>query len=326
MKKVRNWMMSDKKNNVAEKAQLHPRNKHRERYNFKELIAACPDLAPFVNLNQYNDESIDFFNPNAVKMLNKALLKKDYGVDNWDIPQGYLCPPIPSRADYLHYLADLLGTKNARKIPIGQQIKCLDIGVGANCIYPIIGHKEYGWTFIGSDIDPISINSANKIIELNPELKPFIELRLQTDKNDIINGILKKDERIDLTLCNPPFHASLAEAQAGTQRKLNNLTQKKNAKMVLNFGGQNNELWCEGGEVAFIESLIYQSKQYADSCFWYTTLVSKEASLKSVYAALDRTKAVEVRTINMQQGNKISRIVAWTYLSLEQQKEWVKKW
>jgi 23S rRNA (adenine1618-N6)-methyltransferase len=309
-----------------EKASLHIRNKHRERYDFPQLIAACPDLAPFVLLNKYNAESIDFFNPNAVKMLNKAILKKDYDVGNWDIPQGYLCPPIPSRADYLHYIADLLSTKNQGIIPVGKQIKCLDIGVGANCIYPIIGHKEYGWTFIGSDIDPVSIHSANKIFELNPTLKPFIELRLQTDKRDTINGILKRDERMDITLCNPPFHASLAEAQAGTQRKLNNLTQKKNAKMVLNFGGQNNELWCEGGEVAFIESLIYQSKQYADSCFWYTTLVSKEASLKSVYAALDRTKAVEVRTINMQQGNKISRIVAWTYLGEGQQKEWVKKW
>jgi 23S rRNA (adenine1618-N6)-methyltransferase len=326
MKKAKNSMMSDKKTNAAEKAQLHPRNKHRERYDFKALIAVCPALAPFVHLNKYNDESIDFSNSNAVKMLNKALLKKDYGVDNWDIPEGYLCPPIPSRADYLHYIADLLGAKNKDKIPIGQQIKCLDIGVGANCIYPIIGYKEYGWTFIGSDIDAVSINSANKIIELNPTLKPFIELRLQTDNRDTINGILKKNERIDLTICNPPFHASLAEAQAGTQRKLNNLTQKKNAKMVLNFGGQNNELWCEGGEVAFIQSLIYQSQQYADSCFWYTTLVSKETSLKSIYGALARIKAVEVRTINMQQGNKISRIVAWTYLSEKQQKEWVGNW
>jgi 23S rRNA (adenine1618-N6)-methyltransferase len=309
-----------------EKAQLHPRNKHRERYDFPQLIAVCPALTPYVQLNKYNTESIDFFNPTAVKMLNKALLKQDYGVDNWDIPQGYLCPPIPSRADYVHYLADVLSTKNKEQIPTGKQIRCLDIGVGANCIYPIIGHKMYGWSFIGSDIDPVSIDAANKIIESNPELKPFIELRLQMDAKDTINGILKKGERIDITLCNPPFHASLAEAQAGTQRKLNNLKQKKNAKLILNFGGQHNELWCEGGEVGFIESLIYQSKQYADACFWYSTLVSKESSLKRVYAALERTKAVEVKTINMQQGNKISRIVVWTYLSDAQQKEWVKKW
>ncbi|MDZ7880881.1 MAG: 23S rRNA (adenine(1618)-N(6))-methyltransferase RlmF [Saprospiraceae bacterium] len=311
---------------MSEKQQLHPRNKHQERYDFPKLIAACPDLAPFVHLNKYNDESIDFFNPNAVKTLNKALLKMQYGVENWDIPQGYLCPPIPSRADYLHYVADLLSTKNKQKIPIGRHIKCLDIGVGANCIYPLIGHKAYGWTFIGSDIDPVSIHSAENILASNPSFQPFIELRLQTDARDIINGILKKDERIDLTICNPPFHASLSAAQAGTQRKIRNLKQQKNAKMVKNFGGQNKELWCSGGEVAFIQSLIAQSKQYAASCFWYTTLVSKETSLKSVYAALDRAKAVEVHTLNMQQGNKISRVVAWTYLSVAEQKEWVRNW
>jgi 23S rRNA (adenine1618-N6)-methyltransferase len=309
-----------------EKTELHPRNKHRERYDFQQLINTCPELAPFVKLNNYNDESIDFFNPNAVKMLNKALLKQYYSINNWEIPDGYLCPPIPSRADYVHYIADLLSTKNNNKIPIGKHIKCLDIGVGANCIYPIIGHKEYGWTFIGSDIDAISINSANKIIELNPALKPFIELRLQTHKQDIINGILKKDERIDVTICNPPFHASRAEAQLGTQRKLNNLTQKKNTKLVLNFGGQNNELWCEGGEIQFIKALIYQSKQYADSCFWYSTLVSKDSSLNSIYEALKQTKAHEIKTINIQQGNKISRIVAWTFLNEIQQNDWIKNW
>ncbi len=309
-----------------EKTELHPRNKHRERYDFQQLINTCSELAPFVQLNNYDDESIDFFNPDAVKMLNKALLKHYYGINNWDIPEGYLCPPIPSRADYVHYIADLLSTKNNNKIPVGKHIKCLDIGVGANCIYPIIGHKEYGWTFIGSDIDTNSINSANKIIKLNPELNPFIELRLQTDKKDIINGILKKNERIDVTICNPPFHASRAEAQLGTQRKLNNLTQKKNNKLILNFGGQNNELWCAGGEIQFIKALIYQSKQYADSCFWYSTLVSKDSSLNSIYEALKQVKTVEIKTINMQQGNKISRIVAWTFLNKIQQNDWIKNW
>jgi len=33
----------------------------------------------------------------------------------------------------------------------------------------------------------------------------------------------------------------------------------------------------------------------------------------------------EVKTIPMGQGNKTSRIVAWTFLSKEQQKEWRNK-
>ena len=147
-----------------EKNNLHPRNKHRLRYNFPELIAACPELSAFVAPNPYGDLSVDFKDPNAVKALNRALLQFFYKVDLWDVPEGYLCPPIPGRADYIHTLADLLAADNNGSIPLGKSIKVLDIGVGANCIYPLIGHHEYGWSFVGSDIDHIAVNSAKNIV------------------------------------------------------------------------------------------------------------------------------------------------------------------
>lgn len=307
--------MVPKKKLPTEKALLHPRNKHRERYNFAQLIKSCPALAPFVLLNKYNDKSINFFDPAAVKMLNKALLKHFYKITEWDIPANYLCPPIPGRADYLHYVADLLATNNHQKIPKGPQIKCLDIGVGANCIYPIIGHQEYGWLFVGSDIDRAAIAAANQIITQNASLAGSIELRLQTDPKNIFAGIIKAGEQFDATICNPPFHASLAEAQAGTVRKLNNLTGQKNAKPTLNFAGKNNELWCEGGEERFIKTMIIQSKQYAQSCRWFTTLVAKSEHLPNIYKTLKQAAATSIKTIPMGQGNKISRIVAWTFES-----------
>lgn len=316
-------MLQQKKENTMEKVRLHPRNKHRERYNFTHLIDSCPELAQFVMLNIYNDESIDFFNPEAVKMLNKALLKHYYDIDNWDIPPNYLCPPIPGRADYIHFIADLLGSYNNGKIPTGNQIKCLDIGVGANCVYPIIGNKEYGWSFIGSDIDPVSIKSAKKIIELNPFLKGKIELRLQQNPKDIFFGIIQNNESYDLSICNPPFHASIAEAKSGTLRKLSNLNREKITKPILNFGGQNGELWCKGGEERFIRDMIRQSKLFSASCFWFSTAVSKQSHLKRIYDALKKAEAIEVRTIPMGQGNKSSRIVAWTFLTREQQDIWM---
>ncbi len=318
-------MLQKKREHPAIKSGLHPRSKHRERYDFKLLIGSCPELAQFVKVNDYNDESIDFFNPDAVKVLNKALLKHYYGIDYWDIPQGYLCPPIPGRADYIHHIADLLGRSNNGRIPTGNRIKCLDIGVGANCVYPIIGNKEYGWSFIGADIDPVSIQSAGRIAELNPILKGKIELRLQNNSKDIFNGIIQNDELIDLTVCNPPFHASFTAAMSGTLRKLNNLNSKKLLKPVLNFGGQNNELWCEGGEGRFVKDMIRQSRQFATSCFWFSALISKESNLKSVLKALDELKASDIETIPMGQGNKISRIVTWTFLEKEQQKEWIRR-
>ncbi|MDR3476717.1 MAG: 23S rRNA (adenine(1618)-N(6))-methyltransferase RlmF [Gammaproteobacteria bacterium] len=315
--------MNTKKNkSPKKKSNLHPRNKHQGRYDFAQLIASCPALALFVKPNVHGDDSVDFFNPEAVKTLNQALLAHYYGIAKWDIPKHYLCPPIPGRADYIHYLADLLGSKNKGHIPTGNKIKCLDIGVGANCIYPIIGIHEYDWSFIGADIDPVAIQSANKIIKLNPILHDKIEIRLQVNPNDIFQGVLKKDELIDISLCNPPFHASLTEARSGTLRKLNNLTGKKTSQPVLNFGGQNNELHYPGGEKAFIREMIHQSKAFASACFWFSSLIAKQESLKSIYTELNKAKALEMKTVPMSQGNKISRFVAWTFLSLDQQETW----
>ena len=320
-------MLLQKREHPKLKSGLHPRNKHRERYDFKQLIDSCQELAQFVKLNIYNDESIDFSDPGAVKMLNKSLLKHDYNIGYWDIPVGYLCPPVPGRADYLHHMADLVCGKNFGKIPTGSKIKCLDIGVGANCIYPVIGNREYGWSFIGSDIDPVAIESAGKILEMNPLLKDTVELRIQHQPNDIFFGIIQKEELIDLVICNPPFHSSQAEAQSGTLRKVENLTGEKIIEPILNFGGMNTELWCKGGEQRFIRDMIRQSKFFRSSCFWFSTLVSKQSHLRSIYEALKTAEALEVKTIPVGQGNKSGRIVAWTYLNREQQENWrITRW
>jgi 23S rRNA (adenine1618-N6)-methyltransferase len=295
------------------KSKLHPRSKHRERYDFNQLIKNHPELADFVRPNEYGDESIDFFNPKAVTALNTALLKHFYNIEFWEIPKGYLCPPIPGRADYIHYMADLLANNNQREIPKGRKVKCLDIGVGANCVYPIIGHQEYGWSFIASDIDKLSIASAGKIIELNPILKDSIELRLQNNPKDIFRGVIKKGEKIDFVICNPPFHSSFEEMQKGSLRKLRNLKKKQIKKTVLNFGGQSNELWCDGGELEFVKKMIYQSKDFAQQVQYFSTLVSKEAHLKSFSLELKRAQAKHIITINMGQGNKVSRILVWGF-------------
>lgn len=318
-------MQKEKKEHPAEKSELHPRNKHRQRYDFKQLIAVCPELAPFVKLNDFGDESVDFFDPEAVKTLNKALLKQYYNIQNWDIPQNYLCPPIPGRADYIHHIADLLASINKNKIPTGNNVCVVDIGVGANCVYPIIGNKEYGWAFVGSDIDWAAIDSAKQIVKENPALTGQVEIFKQYNAKEVFRGILRTDESIDLTICNPPFHSSFEEAQAGTMRKLKNLKGKTVKKAVLNFGGQTNELWCEGGEARFLKDMIWESRRFADCCLWFSALVSKEANLKGLYNVLQKVEAKEVRTIAMSQGNKTSRILAWTFYTKKEQQEWAEE-
>lgn len=300
-----------KPTNSTEKSGLHPRNPHRFRYDFKVLIVSCPELEKFVSINKFGDESIDFANPDAVKTLNRAILKHFYQISLWDIPKYYLCPPIPGRADYIHYIADLLADDNQKQIPIGKKIKVLDIGVGANCVYPIIGSQAYGWDFVGTDIDPTAIKSAQNIIKSNSVLTDKIECRLQPSNKHIFEGILKPNEFFDVSICNPPFHTSAEEAAAGSQRKIKNLGLKDKNK--LNFGGQNAELWCEGGEETFVRNMIFESKEIGQQINWFTSLISKKEHLPSIYYYLKKVNALEIKTINMAQGQKISRIVAWTF-------------
>jgi len=304
-------MSKEKRIHASVKSGLHPRNLHRERYDFELLCRTLPELKAFVITNKYGDTSIDFFDTNAVISLNKALLKQYYGIDWWSIPENYLCPPIPGRADYIHYVADLIA-ENPGQIP--KQVRCLDIGVGANCIYPIIGHQVYGWTFVGSDIDLKALAAAQKTIANNPQLKDHISLRHQGNPKNIFTGIIGEGEFFELSICNPPFHASSKEAQASSIRKLSNLKGKKVKEATLNFGGQGNELWCAGGELKFLTNMIYESRKFGKQCRWFTSLVSKESNVAKLYKTLHSVQAQSIRTIAMGQGNKISRILAWSFV------------
>lgn len=314
--------MADKKKVTEEKSNFHERNKHRSRYDFDALTKALPALSNFVAFNKYGDKSVDFANPDAVKTLNRALLKYFYKVEFWDIPEGYLCPPIPGRADYIHYAADLLASANAQKVPTGTKIKVLDIGIGANCIYPIIGNASYGWSFVGSDIEIGAIKSAKNIVQANANLGKHIEIRQQTDKTSIFKNIIHKQEKFHLSICNPPFHASAAEASAGSQRKNTNLGFKKAATPVLNFGGKNAELWTKGGEIGFITKMIDESLLFKNQCLWFTTLVSKSENLGGITAMLNRASALDVRIAEMRTGNKLTRLVAWTFIPAAQHANW----
>ena len=312
---------TEKKAQSSPKKGLHPRNVHCGRYDFEKLINSTPALKPFVKPNPYGTLSIDFNDAKAVKMLNLALLRLHYNIEFWDIPDGYLCPPIPGRVDYIHYLADLLKAPHLKR---DHQVRVLDIGTGANGIYPLVGINTYGWQFVASDIDQASLKNVAKLIDANTSLANNLQLRLQTDASKIFDGIIKESDRFDLTMCNPPFHSSLAEAHAGSKEKLKNLARnrakkghltpsEKGGAVNLNFGGQKAELWCDGGEKTFLLKMIKESIVYANQCQWFTSLVSKKENLKPCYAALREAGAVTVKTIEMVQGNKVTRILAWAF-------------
>lgn len=305
--------MPSHKPNTPPPGLLHPRNPHQGRYDFTVLCEVCAELNSYVRLNPSGEPTIEFADPAAVRCLNQALLAQTYQIKHWMIPAGYLCPPIPGRADYIHYVADLLA--GAGKVPTGKQVRVLDIGTGANCIYPIIGSQSYGWKFVATDIDPVSVKTACLIVESNPCLSKLVKVVQQKEPNSIFRGIIRKGDYFDLTLCNPPFHASMEAAQAGTQRKQKNLTKGRpaNGPAKLNFGGQQAELWCRGGEVVFITQMIRESVEFAPQVGWFTSLVSKREHLRVLKQVLSQCGAKQVEVIPMRQGQKVSRLLAWRF-------------
>ena len=294
---------------------LHPRNRHRDRYDFATLCARAPDLVRFLRPSPHGDATIDYADPAALLALNRALLLAYYGLADWFLPPDYLCPPIPGRADYVHHAADLLASGNkAGAIPRGPSVAVLDLGTGANLVYPILGRAEYGWRFVATDIDPIALQNATRLVAANPSLAGHVELRRQSSPTALLRGIVRPGERFDLTLCNPPFHASAAEAAAGSARKTRNLgTARAGQRAPLNFGGRPAELWCPGGEVAFVSHLIAESADFRAQVRWFTTLVSSRDSLPRLRRALAAVQPAEVRVIDMTQGQKRSRLLAWTF-------------
>lgn len=279
---------------------MHPKNIHQSPYNFTELVKAHPNLASFIKSSRHGSDTIDFSDATGVFELNKAILKLHYGLEEWSIPEGYLCPPIPGRVDYIHHLEDLIGKKTANG---------LDIGTGANCIYPLLGATVYKWKMTGADIDPNAIARAQANVAANPKLSDYIDIRHQTNNAHIFQGIIATGEHFDFVMCNPPFYTSEKEAIKANSNK--------NRKLGINapnrnFGGQANELWCNGGEALFLKRMIKQSVDFKTQVDWFTCLVAHKEHLTKVGKQLTKLGAT-YKIIDMEQGKKQSRFVAWTF-------------
>ncbi len=281
---------------------MHLKNKHKKNYDLDALSSTYPLLKEFVFTNKHNNKTIDFSKPKAVKAINTALLQHHYNITFWDFSNNNLCPPIPGRVDYIYYLSDLITN-------ISKEITVLDIGTGATCIYPLLGNSIYNWSFIATDIDPNSIENAQEIIDKN-KLNKHIVLRLQKEKSHILTNIIKENEQFTFSMCNPPFYKSAQEAEDVNLRKTKNL---KLDSELRNFSGNANELWYKGGEKAFLHNYLYESTLYKSQFEWFTSLVSKKELIKDLKRSAKKLNIPTFKVIEMTQGNKISRIIAWKF-------------
>ncbi|GIX61112.1 23S rRNA (adenine(1618)-N(6))-methyltransferase, putative [Babesia caballi] len=237
----------------------------------------------------------------------------------------YLAPCVPGRANYVHHVADLLHVSHnlpdplpegfgpakqhaticaPESIPRGEHVKVLDVGTGANCIYPLLGVAEYGWSYIASDIDAEALNFAKHNLKLN-RMTNLVELRHQKAPLRMFTGVLQPHEFVHLTMCNPPFHANIKQAnlnpRVSTCGTVNELVfQHDNVSTFSIDGacvrdldgnrfavtGQVNYTFSndpdERGELAFIEIMLVESRFCVHNVLWFTSLVARLSTLKRI--------------------------------------------
>jgi len=290
---------------------MHPQNPFAERYDLKRLAGSHSPLQEHIVLNPLGQQTIDFTVSDAVYELNKAILLLAYKLDDYHLPKGYLIPPVPGRLEYLLHLRDFISEKF--KVDKAAQMRGLDIGAGANGIYCILGVQHFNWSMIGAESNAVAVKTARENIQRTNALKDKIEIRHQENKSFLFKNIIQPKEQFDFSVCNPPFHSSKDEAFKGSLKKHSNLSCPSDRNThLLNFEGQANELWCNGGESLFIKRLIKESLDFNSQVKVFSSLVSKADSLAAIGKQLKKAKANH-QIIPMDLGNKKSRILVWWF-------------
>jgi len=274
-----------------------------------------------------------------VVALNAALLKVEFGLEGVveDLPSGYLVPPVPSRADYVRAVAKLVAVPGAAAdrrgaVPRGPQVLGVDIGTGASVIFPLLGRAAYGWSWVATETDDVALTSARQIVERNfgsaQSAIEFVDARPQAPDSErsiftpaVVAACAARP--VAFVMCNPPFYASEFEAAAkALQRRKFYLNKRAiaTAEDDAPFGGAAHELWCAGGESAFIETMLHESRAWflasGGAPIWFTSLISKKKRLTSLEAiARDAVGVAEIRFIEFATNSKLAHVLAWTFLT-----------
>ncbi|KAI9247486.1 hypothetical protein BDA99DRAFT_526016 [Phascolomyces articulosus] len=271
-----------------------------ERPHFGELAQQYPALRPFVYTDRSDRPHIDFKDPKAVRTLTWCLLKRDFDLDV-KLRDDRLCPPVPNRLDYIIWIENILHeTLSSDQF---QNARGIDIGVGASCIYPLLGcvrHKD--WKFDGTEINETSVRCARGNVDKN-KLNDRITVRYNDNPERIF--LLDKGESYTFCMCNPPFYASPDELEESLQNKQD-----------LPFSvctGTQNEMITDGGEYGFIERIMNESLIYKDRIQWYTSLIGLKKSVRPLVNQLKSFGITNYVVTEFIQGRTKRWAIAWSF-------------
>ena len=269
--------------------------------DFLILIKEFPDLKKYIiKQNEENKEEIyfDWSNNDLSLLMTKSILNYYFNIKYYYIPKGFLIPPIPSRLNYLNLINSLLTEEVNIKY---KDITGIDIGTGANIIYPILGNSLYKWKFICSEINEESFNNAKLIIEKN-NLENYIKLIKQENKNNIFLNILNQQNKYTFSLCNPPYYDYETEIKLDEKKRDNEF----------NF----DEVYYQKGEFGFFQRYFTESICYNKNVYLFTILIGKKTNMENICDLINVKNNNIIKKFNVQKiqtGNNLRYIIYWSF-------------
>ncbi|XP_077246559.1 methyltransferase isoform X2 [Tasmannia lanceolata] len=339
--------MGSKKRRKLEPPTIHPRNRYAENPpDFRLLASLYPSFEPFVFYSRDGRPRIDWTDFNATRELTRILLHHHHSI-NWWIPDGQLCPTVPNRSNYIHWIEDLLSSDVIPKIDGGGvRVRGFDIGTGANCIYPLLGASLLGWNFVGSDVTDVALEWAEKNVGNNPHLSELIEIRKAVDQSfsdgvtsdlgeivSVVPGIEEESDKDGSVVVEVDALSDGKKSYQGPPVLIGVVRDGEKfdfcmcnppffesiAEAGLNpktsCGGTFEEMVCPGGEQAFITQIIEDSVKLKQSFRWYTTMVGRKANLKVLVPKLREVGVSIVKTTEFVQGQTSRWGLAWSFLA-----------
>ncbi|XP_046825269.1 U6 small nuclear RNA (adenine-(43)-N(6))-methyltransferase [Vespa crabro] len=280
---------------------MHPRNKYKKSPNFKQLALLYPEFRKVAVTDLTGKVHIDFKNEETLRILTKVLLKHDFDL-TIKIPQNKLVPTLPLRLNYILWIEDLMTHASFTKM---ENVKGIDIGTGAVCIYPLLLAKIYGCYMFGTEVDDTSIESAIENVK-NNNLENLIQV-IKVDKNKILKETIEENETFHFIMCNPPFFET-----EDTSDKVIKQQPPRNAPT-----GSNKELSIEGGEKLFVTKMIEESIQIGEKIKIYTSMLGKKNSLFYFVKLLKEHNINNFTWTEFCQGHTKRWGLAWSFLSID---------
>ncbi|KAF8486300.1 S-adenosyl-L-methionine dependent methyltransferase [Russula ochroleuca] len=283
---------------------MHERNPYKIPPDFDSLAHAYPPLRPHITRTSDNGlPTVDFHDETAQRRLTQALLYRDFDIQ-LEIPSDRLCPPVPNRLNYVLWLLDIVShTSSSEHLA---QVHGIDIGTGASAIYPLIACRlSPNWHFVATDIDGVSLVSAQANIDRNGLSDHITLLRADPTGPIMVPLIQNTAASFDFSMCNPPFYASTEEA-----------TRTAAAKELLPSAvctGADVEMITPGGEEAFVSKMVDESITHGQRCRWYTSMVGKQSSLTALVTLLRAHSITNYALTELVQGHTRRWALAWSF-------------